>query len=97
MKKEHSFNLISGEFNVEDTKEILAKLLQHKINYHQLRITSSIERTGMVDFKSSKRLEELELDLQKVLELVNSIDKDDYFFEIHSTVNLQLIKKKEMA
>ncbi len=60
MNETETVNLIKGTFAPEEAQEILLKLLNSKINFHNRRNWSSKERFGEPDVFSKQKLEYLE-------------------------------------
>lgn len=88
MKKTEKLSLIDGQFSVQDASEVLNRLFQDKIKFHELKNFSSMERTGKADEHSLKRIEQLKENCQRIAELIQAHKNDPENFIIESTVNV---------
>ncbi len=71
MSTERKFNLVNGSFTIDEIKPILLKMVNDKIDFHQLMIFSWKERFGKPNISSEKRIVELENTKIKLLEFFN--------------------------
>jgi len=77
MKKTETIELINGTFTPDEGREILLKLLNSKINFHNLKNWSSRERFGKPDAYSEQRLIHLNESRKKVETLfAESVDEE---------------------
>ena len=89
MSHSETFSLIEGSFKADEAREILLNIISAKIQFHQMKNISSKERLGKQDDKSLKRIQELKVSMEKVLELITDSKKNDSSVVISSTINIQ--------
>jgi hypothetical protein len=92
MKKTENINLIKGKFSPAEAKEILVKLINHKINFHQMKNFSLEERFGKPDKRSENRIAQLKKSSERVTAIIESAQKKEYSLRIDSTVKIKLEK-----
>lgn len=77
MSKTETIELIKGTFTPDEAREVLLRMLNSKIDFHNLKNLSSRERFGKPDSYSEQRLEVLKEARKKVETLIsNSIDEE---------------------
>lgn len=91
MNKREKLTLIEGKFTGEETKEILTSIFSSKINFHNLKNWSSIERYGKDDEIAIKRISVLKKQMERVLEIVSEKKVKNKRFEITSFINISLL------
>ncbi|WP_080057520.1 hypothetical protein [Spirosoma aerolatum] len=74
MEHKIDLKLIEGVFTHEDAREVLCGLLTYKINFHDLKTFSHMERKGEEHIDSLKRVEELKADKARVLSWLKGIE-----------------------
>ncbi len=84
--------LIDGEFDVAEAREILVKLIDFKINFHEAKIFSAHERNVSPGIHSLTRIKELKEARTKLIEMLNELKEEDVL-KIHSNVEL-LVESK---
>lgn len=86
MKK---LTLINGNFTPSEMKEVVLNMVSNKINFHHLKNLRSLEKEGVEDENSKKRL--IELHLLKAE--VNAINLDDnQLIKLKSTIEIELVE-----
>lgn len=90
VKDHQELELIKGEFSAEDARDILLQLFTDKINYHQARNLSSLERFGKKNDISVRRLPELKQQIQKINDLFLNSDLSRATIKIQATVNIEI-------
>ena len=90
---DESYSLINGIFSSKEARDILLKLFEYKINFHELKNFSMEERYGEKDQKSVKRIEELKETRSEIKEMVEWAIRHGYKLKINSTVNIQFEKQ----
>ena len=90
LKDHKELELIKGEFSAEDARDILLQLFTDKINYHQARNLSSLERFGKLNDISVRRLPELKFQIQKINDLFQNADLSGATIKIQATVNIEI-------
>ncbi|MFN3755630.1 MAG: hypothetical protein ACK4RM_01620 [Flavobacterium sp.] len=80
--------LINGEFNPNDAKNIILSLINSKIQYHQLEIFSMQERFGIEATHSINRIEELKLTTRDVKEIIKEAESLGLKLKVTSIVEI---------
>lgn len=88
-----TFKLIDGNYTKEEATEILMNLFSSKINFHELKQFSSIEKFGEANANTQKRIIELTESRQSIRELLES-ENSNIQLRIHSTVNIEILEHK---
>jgi hypothetical protein len=88
MSEELNISLINGTFTRSQAKEILSNMIGTKIQFHQLKNFSSIERTGHPDVYSESKLPQLRSDLKLLHEFLSSSEDDTETISIKSEITL---------
>ncbi|WP_445710699.1 hypothetical protein [Flavobacterium sp.] len=86
-----SFKFVKGTFSAEDAKEVMFKLIQSKISYHQLEAFSISERTSANVDHIQKRIFELnetKNDLETIIALAK---KENKKLKIDGTITIEFI------
>lgn len=97
MNKQHELKLIDGDFNADDTLEVVSHLIRSKINFHNGRALSMHERFGIDPAHSRKRVAELKDSLEELNRLVEHARANGLRLRIDSTVNLSVTVDTEAA
>jgi hypothetical protein len=91
MKDNSNFKLVKGSFTPDEAKEVLFKLIQSKINYHQLEAFSISERSS----KSVEHLEKRVIELQETRNELESVfalaKKENKKLKIDGTITIEFI------
>lgn len=87
-KTDNTFFLIKGVFSPEDAKEILSKIYTFKINYHNLNNWRSLERFGVDDENSQKRIPKLKSDKATIEELIDQGKAKDQKIKISAEITI---------
>lgn len=72
----HEYTLIDGDFDLEESREILMNLLNSKIKFHNQRIFGMTVRSGDKDIKSEKRILELSQTINNLKAMLDSLESD---------------------
>jgi hypothetical protein len=86
MKEEMNIVLINGTFTKSQAKELLTNVIGTKIQFHQLKNFSSIERTGFPDVLAETRLPVLREDLKNLREYLDTLSEDGENITIKSEI-----------
>jgi hypothetical protein len=70
----HEYTLIDGDFDLEESREILMNLLNSKIKFHNQRIFGMTVRSGDKDSKSEKRILELSQTISNLKMMLDSLE-----------------------
>lgn len=90
MENTNEFKLIQGVFTPDEGKEIVMNAFIQKINFHQNKNFSSIERFGSEDVNAIKRIPELKISMDTFLELIETAKQSNQMLEITSDVIIKL-------
>jgi hypothetical protein len=83
-----TINLIDGDFNLEDAREILIDLINKKIQFHSLKSHENWERSGSVDTNGHNRIKKLEEARNQILELTNANSSKEAHLRISSFIHI---------
>jgi hypothetical protein len=86
MKNQSKLSLIDGSFTPQEALDILMNLYSSKINFHELKCFSSIERFGHEDEHSAKRIPELKASRNKISIMLKELENSDEEINIQSEV-----------
>jgi hypothetical protein len=87
-----NFKLVEGDFSAADAKEILLRLIEQKISFHNLKCFSHEVRYGSKDVHSLERIEELNKTKEKLILIINQAQIDGHLLSINSSIDVQIIK-----
>ena len=90
MKKQHSLKLIEGKFLATEAKEILTNIYTAKINFHQMKNFSSMERFGKEDKIAVKKIPALKKELGKLQKILVAAKEKNKKLIITSEINILL-------
>lgn len=90
MEKTEKISLIEGLFEPIEAKEILISILTNKIQFHQLKNFSLVERLGKEDENSKRRIPELKNSIEQMLEIISRANELNKRIKISSVINIQL-------
>lgn len=85
------FDLINGDFSVEEAMEIINHLIDKKINFHQLKSFSHEIRFGEPDQNSVKRSKELKESKMYANELIQLAKEQGGALRIKSSLSIEII------
>ena len=85
-------DLLKGEFNPDDLKEVLMELLVSKINFHNKKSLSSKIINGTEDNYCIERVQELRLDIEKVKEIVSSTIQQNKKLKVTGRIKIEIIE-----
>ncbi len=89
--KKQEYKLVKGTFDLDEAREVLMSLINSKINFHAKKNLSSRERFGTIDQDSEKRIEELNISREQILQLLKHADETKQKITIESSINLEII------
>jgi len=92
MKRSETITLIDGHFSSEDAFELLRNLYSSKIQFHQLKNFSSLERFGKEDKMAVERIPRLKESLESILNLMKEEAIGENMIEIKSVININFLK-----
>lgn len=88
MDQKHSFKLIDNTYSAIDAREIISTLLTDKIRMLNVQILGIQERYGRDTSHLQKRIEELEADRARMIEILTMAIQEDAIIEVASEVRL---------
>ncbi len=86
MNKELS--LIDGQFTPKDALELLISLYSSKIQFHQMKNFSSMERYGIEDEIAMKRIPRLRESIDTITKMMKEAESNSEMIEIRSAINI---------
>lgn len=84
--KEKKITLIEGTFNSDEAFELLTKLINYKIQFHQRDDFSKSIRNIQQSHESQERIAALSGDLIEMQEFINASKENDPNYTIYSEV-----------
>ncbi|MBL7844333.1 MAG: hypothetical protein KF846_12860 [Cyclobacteriaceae bacterium] len=91
-EKSQDHKLIDGTFMPADANRFLMKLINSKIDYHNLEILSMRERFNGDISHSIKRIEELKETQEAIRQVLNIAFDNEMEVRVHCSVQLELVK-----
>jgi cell fate (sporulation/competence/biofilm development) regulator YlbF (YheA/YmcA/DUF963 family) len=88
MNKSEKLTLIEGTFSDEEAKEILRNVFSTKINFHEVKNFSSIERFGHNDETAQKRIPALKREVEKLTKILAEAKANNKRIEIRSEIQI---------
>ena len=86
-------NLIDGEFNSKDAREILLKVIQDKIKFHEVQVMGKMERKERGVEEHQQRIEQLKKSRSHVLALFETEMPNHAQYRLVANVTIEKIKK----
>ena len=90
MKKETELKLIEGDFSPIEAQEILTNVFSSKIQFHEMRNYSSVERFGTEDHMSKKRIDELKKYVEEFKKVIIEALASDKTVQINSVIKISI-------
>ncbi|MFM6946603.1 MAG: hypothetical protein ACKOWW_05640 [Flavobacteriales bacterium] len=87
---QNHFELINGEFSVEEGLDLICNLLQQKISFHTRKTTAHREMFGTEDLYALQRIDELKEMKTKLLDQFTN-NHSQQKLQIHGSISLQSI------
>ncbi|WP_395051289.1 hypothetical protein [Flavobacterium sp.] len=87
-----TITLIDGHFSSDDAFELLRNLYSSKIQFHQLKNFSSMERFGKEDKMAMERIPKLKESLESILTIMKEEEIGENMIEIKAVVNITFLK-----
>lgn len=87
---EKTIRLIEGTFNAHDAAEILLNVLSDKINFHQVQLLSSQDKTTEEMEYSQKRYDNLRAAREEVTQMVRNAKANNQTLEIFSNIDIRI-------
>ena len=83
--------LIDGTFNVAEAKDILMNMFTMKINFHQQKNISHIERFGTPDDNSKAKVEFLKAEMAKLETIIAEATDKNVSLKVTSAIHIDYI------
>jgi hypothetical protein len=93
METKLKYQLIAGEYNPQDSLEVLMSLFTSKIKFHELKNFSSIERDGKENKISIKKIQQLKTDIENIQKALNEANEKKMQIKITSKVKIEFVQK----
>lgn len=87
-----SFNLIAGQFTEEEAKDIIMQVFLKKINFHERKDFSSLERYGKGDKKAQERILVLKREMERANEVIASSKAKNKILSISAEIKITWLK-----
>lgn len=85
------YELIRGDFEPDDAREILGHLVGKKVNFHQTRNFSSLIRFGHEDAHSLQRIEELENTFSELKAIIRQAAEQGTKLRISAQISVETV------
>lgn len=85
------FDLVKGEFTLEEAAEIINDLFMKKINFNEVKAFSQFVRKGAKDPQTLERIEELKRARQQAQQLIATAEREGRSIRLESTISIELI------
>jgi len=86
-----TYDLVKGEFTLEEASEIINDLFMKKINFNEVKSFGQFVRTGAKDPATLKRIEELKTAREKAQQLLALAKSEGKSLRVESTISIELI------
>lgn len=90
MTQTETLKLINGSFTPAEAKEILGDIFQKKINFHNIRNWSSVERFGKPDLYSRQRVTELRADWKQIESICKEAVLQNRNVNVFSSIEIKI-------
>lgn len=88
-----NLTLINGIFSPSEMKEVVLSIISNKINFHHLKNLRSLEKEGLEDENSKKRL----FELHQLKAEVNALNLDEnQLVTLKSTIEIDLFETEKV-
>lgn len=87
-----SFNLIAGQFTEEEAKDIIMQVFLKKINFHERKDFSSLERYEKGDKKAQERILVLKREMERANEVIASSKAKNKILSISAEIKITWLK-----
>lgn len=87
----NQLQLINGEFEPEEAREVLMNIFTDKIRFHEKKCLSSLVTLSKKDEISEKRILELKSNIVTLLNLIDSAKDSGKLLKISSEIKIELV------
>lgn len=88
MTTSKTLSLIDGSFSTTEAEEILLNIYNTKIQFHEQKNFSAMERFGKNDETAQRRIPELKAELAKLVTLLSEAKKTNQSLQIKSEIQI---------
>ena len=93
MENNNKVTLIDGTFNTAEAKDVLINMFTMKINFHQQKNISHIERFGTPDDNSKAKVEFLKAELAKLEAIIAAATNKNVTLKVTSNIHIDYINE----
>ena len=93
MENSNKVTLIDGTFSVAEAKDVLINMFTMKINFHQQKNVSHIERFGKPDEAAKEKVAFLKSELAKLETLIEHAGNNNATLKVTSAIHIDYINE----
>ncbi|MFZ9171250.1 MAG: hypothetical protein ACO21X_06525 [Sediminibacterium sp.] len=93
MENNNKVTLIDGTFNTAEAKNVLINMFTMKINFHQQKNVSHIERFGKPDEAAKEKVAFLKSELAKLEACIEKADSDNTSLKVTSAIHIDYLNE----
>ena len=93
MENSNKVTLIDGTFSVAEAKDVLFNMFTMKINFHQQKNISHIERFGTPDDNSKAKVEFLKAEMAKLETIITGATDKNVSLKVTSAIHIEYINE----
>jgi DNA-directed RNA polymerase subunit F len=91
MENNNKVTLIDGTFSIAEAKDVLINMFTMKINFHQQKNVSHIERFGKPDEAAKEKVSFLKSELAKLEACIEKADSDNATLKVTSAIHIDYL------
>ena len=91
MENNNKVTLIDGTFSIAEAKDVLINMFTMKINFHQQKNVSHIERFGKPDEAAKEKVNFLKSELAKLEACIEKADSDNATLKVTSAIHIDYL------
>jgi DNA-directed RNA polymerase subunit F len=93
MENNNKVTLIDGTFSIAEAKDVLINMFTMKINFHQQKNVSHIERFGKPDETSKEKVAFLKSELAKLEALIEKAGSNNTTLKVTSAIHIDYLNE----
>ena len=93
MENNNKVTLIDGTFNTSEAKDVLINMFSMKINFHQQKNISHIERFGKPDEAAKEKVAFLKSELTKLETLIENAGSNNAALKVTAAIHIDFINE----
>jgi DNA-directed RNA polymerase subunit F len=93
MENSNKVTLIDGTFSIAEATDVLINMFTMKINFHQQKNVSHIERFGKPDEAAKEKVAFLKSELAKLETLIKKADNNNARLKVTSAIHIDFINE----